>query len=63
MAGMLTDLAVAVRLASRTSARRFKGDIETTPSLDKFSASLQKLLERADSGTLCRQPGIQTFSC
>ncbi len=50
MAGLLTDLAVAARLATRASARRFKGDIETAPSLDVFSATLQKLIDSTASG-------------
>ena len=45
MAGLLTDLTVAARLATRATARRVKGEIESAPSLDAFSAALQKLIE------------------
>ena len=52
MAGLLTDLAVASRLAPRATSRRLKGDSETAPSLDKFSAILQKLLDSVASSTV-----------
>lgn len=52
MAGTLTELGVAGRLAGRTLLRRLRSDITAPPDLDAFTSGMQQLLERADPASL-----------
>ena len=52
MAGPLTELGVAARLAGRSLARRLRSAVEPAPDLQRFSHDLQALLDKASPGTL-----------
>ena len=52
MAGALTDLGVAGRLAARAVGRRLRSDIEPPPDLDKFTADMEALLAQAPPSTV-----------
>jgi hypothetical protein len=47
MAGALTDLAVAGKLALRAVGRRMRSEIEPAPNLDQFQAGMEQLLAGA----------------
>lgn len=52
MAGTLTDLTVAARLAGKAIARRLRSDIEPPPNLDDFTRGMGQLLETAPTGII-----------
>ena len=53
MAGTLTDLTVAGKLAVRAVGRRLSSDIEGPPDLDDFVSEMESLLKLVpDSATI-----------
>ena len=53
MAGILTELGVAGKLAGRTLLRRLRSQVEAPPDLDAFSSGMQQLLDH-DAGVSVR---------
>lgn len=52
MAGTLTDLAVAGKLAAKTLGRRMRSEIEPAPDLENFTRDMRTLLENLPDGVV-----------
>lgn len=52
MAGMLTDLAVAGRLAARTIGRRLRSEVEPPPDLNAYTREMQACLDGVAEGVV-----------
>ncbi|MFT7175046.1 MAG: hypothetical protein ACJAUG_001044 [Halioglobus sp.] len=52
MAGVLTEIAVAGRLAGKVLARRLRGEMEASPDLEAFSLGINDILDRAPAGLI-----------
>lgn len=52
MAGILTELGVAGKLAGRTLLRRFRSKVEPAPDLQAFTLGMQQLLDRDTSASV-----------
>lgn len=52
MAGILTELGVAGKLAGRTLLRRLRSQVEPAPDLPAFTLGMQRLLDRDASASV-----------